>query len=73
MSMTGAGLTSAVVAALEAANPTMTAAQKSQLQASMSPICTAIVTYIQSNATVEAEATGVQSGGATAPVTGTII
>ena len=52
MSMTGNGMANAVVASLESSFPGMTDAEKAQLVQSMEAFCSAIVSYIQSNATV---------------------
>lgn len=71
MTMTGAGLYSAVAAALG------TAQDAAMQQAALKPICDAIVAYIKSNATVTVTVTsvsGVTTGtGVSGPGTGTAV
>ena len=73
MAMTGSGMAAVVVAAIESVDPSMTNAQKAQINTAWTAICTAIVTYIQAHATVPpgiALVAGTSSGATTG--TGTV-
>lgn len=68
MSMDGNALGDAMKAACDALTPE----QKRDRTEVFHALGTAIVTYLQANATVNGLATGVQGGAGTAPVTGTV-
>jgi hypothetical protein len=71
MSMTALGMSAAIKSAIQSI-PGIVITDATTLQKFSDALAQALVIYIQANAQVSGTATGVQGGGGTAPVTGTV-